>query len=125
MSKNSVPDAAKYDSHRMRRCTNPKCKYCYAPPGRGRHNQWRKAHRLRMLNKGEDMPVEKFWMLYMEDGGAPVSKHRSRSAADTEAERLAKLHGRRIFVLESIYVCEYIPPVPTTGFKWTLVRVDR
>ena len=45
------------------------------------------------------MGQNSFFMLYMEGGDAPTYKHPTLSSAKTEAERLAKLFGKKIYIL--------------------------
>lgn len=58
--------------------------------------------------------MEKFWMVYLENGNSPTFRHSSVEAARQEAERLTRQTGRRAFVLESKQAVELSePPV-----KW-------
>ncbi|MBS1453603.1 MAG: hypothetical protein HP002_09505 [Lentisphaeria bacterium] len=59
--------------------------------------------------------MEKFWMVYLENGNCPTFRHDSVESAAKEAERLTRQTGRRAFVLESKQAVELSePPV-----KWT------
>ena len=59
--------------------------------------------------------MEKFWMVYLENGNNPTFRHNSVESAVKEAERLTRQTGRRAFVLESKRAVELSePPV-----KWT------
>lgn len=59
--------------------------------------------------------MEKFWMVYLENGNNPTFRHDSVESAAKEAERLTRQTGRRAFVLESKQAVELSePPV-----KWT------
>ncbi len=59
--------------------------------------------------------MEKFWMVYLDGGGAPTATHNDIDQAKREAERLARKYGKRAFVLESKLAVELeTPPV-----KWT------
>ena len=50
----------------------------------------------------------RFWVIWMEGGGPPTFQHWSEESAVREAERLAVEHkGRRLFVLESVAMCEH------------------
>jgi len=56
--------------------------------------------------------METFWMVWNENGGRPVIKHRSLYDATKEAERLAvKNIGQKFIVLESLKFCEIKNPV--------------
>lgn len=60
-------------------------------------------------------PNESFWMVWNENGGRPAYRHASRAAANTEAERLAKLNpGERFVVLQAVAVVRVQNPV-----EWT------
>lgn len=54
-----------------------------------------------------------FYMVYLEGGDNPKFKHLSKLSAETEAKRLAKLTGRKAYILASVYAIEY------TEFKTT------
>jgi anti-sigma factor ChrR (cupin superfamily) len=43
-----------------------------------------------------------FWMCYVEGRSAPDHHHASLAAACIEADRLATVSGRRVFILERI-----------------------
>jgi len=44
-----------------------------------------------------------FWMVWNPDGNPPKYRHDTEAAAETEAERLARLNpGSRFFVLEAV-----------------------
>ena len=44
-----------------------------------------------------------FWLVWHLDGGVPSYKHESRRSAESEAERLARLHrGQTFVVMESM-----------------------
>ena len=59
--------------------------------------------------------MEKFWMVYLENGNSPTFRHSSVEAARQEAERLTRQTGRRAYVLETRQAVELSePPV-----KWT------
>jgi hypothetical protein len=47
-----------------------------------------------------DEDPNKFWMIYLDGGGAPTAKHPTLSSATHEAHRLAKETGRQAFILE-------------------------
>ena len=42
---------------------------------------------------------KKFWMVYAPDGGAPTREHDHSDLAETEAQRLARAHPGRTFVV--------------------------
>ena len=56
--------------------------------------------------------MEKFWMIWRDDGPAPVKQHVSLRSAEVEAERLAKANlGARFVVLESVKFATVEDPV--------------
>lgn len=60
--------------------------------------------------------MEKFWMVYLENGNCPTFRHSSAESAVKEAERLTRRTGRRAFVLESKQMVELSePPVIWTA----------
>lgn len=57
------------------------------------------------------MKTKIFFMIYLEDGGAPTYKHESLASAEQEARRLAKKTGRKAYILgtiKSIQLNEFI-----------------
>ena len=47
--------------------------------------------------------MKQFWMVWCPNKSAPTYRHDVEAAAETEAERLAKLHpGEHFFVLEAV-----------------------
>lgn len=48
-----------------------------------------------------------FYMIYLEDGGAPTYQHATRDEALTEAKRLARDFNRRAYILCSIESVEF------------------
>jgi hypothetical protein len=52
------------------------------------------------------MQQDQFWMVWVNDGNAPVCTHPSRESAEKEAARLARLLKRRVHVLEQINAVE-------------------
>lgn len=42
---------------------------------------------------------ETFWMVFAEGGNTPTYKHSSQQSAEIEAKRIAKLSGKKVFVL--------------------------
>ncbi len=58
--------------------------------------------------------IDKFWMLWVE--GTPYTRHRhaTEESYRTEAERLAKLTGKKVYVLETVQMVE-VPEIPV---KW-------
>jgi len=63
----------------------------------------------------ETQPPTRFWMCYVTGGNVPNHKHYRYSLAQAEAERLAKLTGRRVYVLVADQTITYKAPV-TTGY---------
>ena len=50
--------------------------------------------------------MDKFWLVWREQGGAPKFKHHSHEAACCEAERLARANpGQRFYVMERVSSC--------------------
>jgi|JI10StandDraft_1071094.scaffolds.fasta_scaffold150024_5 hypothetical protein len=43
-----------------------------------------------------------FYMVYLEYGGAPSYKHDTLLSAETEAKRLAQIHGKKTYVLATV-----------------------
>ncbi len=52
-----------------------------------------------------------FWVVWRENGGVPVMKHTSRSAAVAEAARISKKQMASVYVLQAEAVLQ-MPPVP-------------
>jgi len=67
----------------------------------------------------KDKTPSRFWMCYVEDGGMPSHKHYTHLDACTEAERLAKSTGRRVFVLSSLSCVAFAIPLRLPSeYKW-------
>lgn len=49
-----------------------------------------------------------FFMVFIENGGAPTYRHATLNLAEQEAKRLAKLTGEKAFVLCSLKAFEVI-----------------
>lgn len=50
-----------------------------------------------------------FWMVYGDEQRPPVVKHQTRTLAETEAKRLARLNpGIKFYVLEAVSLAEKI-----------------
>lgn len=47
-----------------------------------------------------------FFMIFVEGGGAPTIRHESAEAVASEAERLAKLTDKNVFVLMAVSKCK-------------------
>ena len=47
-----------------------------------------------------------FWMIYVEGGRAPERKHETRESAVVEAKRLARVTGKKVYILESMEYME-------------------
>ena len=61
----------------------------------------------------------KFWMLFVEGSNGFTYRHETPEAAETEAERLARMpsnSNKKVFVLESIEYCQTEPIVPPVVF---------
>lgn len=55
---------------------------------------------------------EKFWIVWLPDRGIPRIRHAERLDAVKEAERVAKLESKRVFVCECVgYAEPQEPPV--------------
>lgn len=48
------------------------------------------------------MKNEHFYMIFLEGGNAPTFAHETLDSAITEAKRLAKLTGKKAYILESV-----------------------
>lgn len=55
------------------------------------------------------MPGLSFFMLYVEGAGAPTFRHYSLSSASIEAERLARVTGRKVHLLAQVDSCQVGP----------------
>ena len=56
--------------------------------------------------------MEKFWMVWKENGSSPARQHTSQKSATEEAGRLARLEpGKRFVVLESMKFCTIDNPI--------------
>jgi len=56
--------------------------------------------------------MEKFWMVWCENGGTPTAQHQSLRSAETEAARLARIApGKNFVVLESVKFCTIDDPI--------------
>jgi len=56
--------------------------------------------------------MEKFWMVWKENGNGPTRQHESLKSAEEEAERLSKLEpGKNFVVLESVKFCTIDSPI--------------
>ena len=53
--------------------------------------------------------MEKFWMLWVIGGGHPTVTHDDRDIACQEAERLARLTGETVVLLEATLYCKLKP----------------
>ena len=49
--------------------------------------------------------MEKFWMVYVEDGNPPSSKHDTYEEAVAEVERLARKENKPVYLLIPSKVC--------------------
>jgi len=57
-------------------------------------------------------------MVYVDEENLPRMKHFSGKEAMREAERLAKLTGKDVFLLEATDFARYIPPTPPPELEW-------
>ena len=58
----------------------------------------------------------KFWMLYVEGGGAPAFKHDTEVQARREAVRLAQVNsGKKVYLLEATAA------VAVVGIQWEVL----
>ena len=60
----------------------------------------------------------RFWMVMVDEEGVPRVKHYEEGVARNEAERLAKLTGKDVFVLCADSFVRYTPPIPPPEIKW-------
>lgn len=65
---------------------------------------------------------QKFFMCFVEGEGIPTYRHFSQEEADTEAERLARLTGKTVFVLSAFKYVEISIPVPPPTWDYTSLR---
>lgn len=59
-------------------------------------------------NSETKMNEKTFYMVFLENGGAPSYKHETLQSAETEAKRLSKVHSRKAFVLCTIKSFELV-----------------
>lgn len=52
-----------------------------------------------------------FWMCYVEGSGMPTMRHLSHQAAVTEAERLARVTGKPVYLLHASSYVTFVPPI--------------
>jgi len=64
--------------------------------------------------------TQQFWVCQVEGSKEGTYRHYSLIKAMNEAERLAKLTGRRVFVnvQETVGSVIYLKPVPCTEYQW-------
>jgi hypothetical protein len=56
--------------------------------------------------------MEKFWMVWRENGGGPTRQYPAEKSAEIEAERLARENpGANFVVLESVKFCTIDNPI--------------
>ena len=53
--------------------------------------------------------MEQFWMCWVADNSAPRYRHETKPGAMVEAERLARLTEKHVFLLEATAVCKLSP----------------
>jgi hypothetical protein len=59
--------------------------------------------------------MDKYWIVWCENGGTPTVPHQSLESAQNEAKRLAKMNqGRRFWVLQALGYMQIEDPV-----RWT------
>ena len=64
---------------------------------------------------------EKFWMLYVEDGGKPNQAYMTQDGAQARAKVLARDTRKRVFILEAMQVVT--AEVPDTVVTYTVEEV--
>lgn len=67
---------------------------------------------------------KRFWMCYVDGGDPPTHKHWSEKDARKEAERLAKLTGCDVFVLDASQFVRHTPPTPPPVIEWKTTVID-
>lgn len=65
---------------------------------------------------------EKFWMLYVEDGGKPNQPYLTYEGALARAKSLAQQTRRRVFILEALQVVSAQLPETEATFEIAEVR---
>ena len=50
--------------------------------------------------------TDRFYMCFVEGGNSPTHQHTTPESAETEAERLARVTGRKVHVLASVASCQ-------------------
>ncbi len=62
---------------------------------------------------------QKFWGVWIEDGGRPNQPYATLEAAKARAEQLARTTRSRVFVLEALLVAvPELQPVEEIGVAW-------
>ena len=61
---------------------------------------------------------KEFWMLIVDEEKVPTQKHYNLEEVVQEAERLAKLTVKDVFLLKAIKFVRYTPPVSTPTIEW-------
>jgi hypothetical protein len=74
------------------------------------------------VKEGEVEAPLPFYMCYVEGASSPTMKHNS-IVAEQEAERLAKVTRKRVYVLRAVAYADYTPPT-TSGINWTKLGKD-
>lgn len=65
---------------------------------------------------------QKFWMLYVEDGGKPNQPYLTYDGALARAKSLAQQTRKRVFILESMQVVSAQVPETVVAFNVEEVR---
>ena len=80
--------------------------------------EYEKERRVTMPIATEKSNRQRFWMCFVDGGESPNHKHYAHSIAVKEAERLAELTRRDVFVLEATNFVRFAPPIPLPSIQW-------
>ena len=68
--------------------------------------------------EGHKKNRQRFWMCFVDGEACPRYRHYSGQDAMKEAERLAKLTNKDVFLLEATDFVRYTPPTPPPTIEW-------
>lgn len=99
-------------TQRTEKCGNVSI-YCYNLDGQSNgywHPGSEKVVRIPPPEKELQPEPAAFYMCHVEGSGVPTVEHYDYQAGASEAARLARVTGRRVFLLKTIYCVGYTPP---------------